>query len=139
MQFTNLGFGVLLIALFISGAAIFWTSVQNNYAGAAAANPTLTNMTEQVNNMSFLTNQSTSEASQFQQQDNPLAAAFGYLLGAFNAIKTLFALPALFTTVLFGLGQSLGVFYPSFMGNFLIVAVAFVALLGILYYWLKVK
>ena len=143
MQAINLAFVVIFSVLFVVGVTVFWDDMQARYPNAAAASPITsnitTNLTSSFNRLSNITVMATNQTQQFTSQDNPVAIAFGYLLGAFNGVKTLFAIPSIVGNVFSQLGQLMGAFYPSFLTPFITLATALVFLIGALYYWLKVK
>ena len=143
MEWTNLIFAGALLFLMFSGMAIFFNDVQSNYPMAAQADPQLNYTVSQMNTsmtqMNTEMNQSMVQASTFTTSDNPLTAAFGYLLGAFSAVKTLLVMPAIFMNFISLLGAFAPALVPNFVLSTLIIALTGITLVGLLYYLLKVK
>lgn len=144
MDLTNLAFASLIAALLITGAGLYFTDIQSHYPNAAAHDPELVNMTANLTQSVYDLNESvgnaTGTASTFTSSDNALAIAFGYMLGAFLAVIALIGgIPSVFNSTFNILGRTMGVFLPDALLMFVSVAVALVAVIGILYYLTKVK
>jgi hypothetical protein len=140
MEFTNLIFGVLIGAVIISGLALFYTNVNANYPSAPQLNSNITaEFNTEANHLNATIGTATGQASEFGTSDNALALAFGYLLGAFNAILSLVSTPQMFLGMIGGVGQMMGIFFPVFLMQYLVTAVATITVLGLLFYWLKVR
>jgi hypothetical protein len=142
MEFTNILFTVLIGFVFVTGMFIFYADMQTHYPNLAAADPGLSNLSAQMNQTSILLDSMTNQTltQSVNTQNLNLGAIFGYVTGAINALTTLLLAPNLFLNMINAFGGALGFpLIPSFVLQAIGAAVYIVALIGILFYLLKVK
>jgi hypothetical protein len=142
MEYTNFMFVVALVFLFMSGAFMYWGDMSTRYSYTptftSAFNQSLIN--ESFSSMYELTNSSYTQAgTSTGASDTFWGAAMGYVSGALSALKTMIAIPNIMMKMTSAVQQGLGIFLPSYFTGVLIFGIWAVALIGVLYYLLKVK
>lgn len=134
---------MLIAFIGVNSFLLFFADVQSHYPNAAAADPLLTNLSLSVNQsvsaMDTATNASIIQSTGPTRSLDLTAAVFGYVTGAINAIGTLASTPGLFLNIINVFGSTVGFYIPNFVILAIQAAVYVVALIGILFYLLKVR
>ena len=157
MEFTNELFAIILFFVFVSGAFLFYTGLTSTDpllgCGGSACYPQLNSgstnsnlvflsnqMNGTFNEVNKYSNQSIQQAANYQRQDQSLAAAFGYVFGGLAASAILvFQIPAMMMasiTAFFNVSYGI---IPTFFIGAIALALNVVALLGLMYYIMKVR
>jgi hypothetical protein len=143
MELTNLVFAGLLIVMIVGGMAIMFADVQTNYPNAATTNPrineTYTSLNASVSRMNTMANQAANSTVNTNTQDTGISGALGYLFGAISSLQILFIIPDIilnFVGTLAGMGSA---FIPPYVLPLITVAVSMIAVIGFLFYLMKVK
>lgn len=139
MEFTNLIFATLLVGVFFTGGVLYWNDVQSNYPAAANSSPYAANMTSISANLNATIGSATQEVLTTSGSDDPVGVLLGFFRGSFNALGQMMTIPSIFLDSVRIMMESMGLFMPSFLLPFIIMAVLTVVLIGLLYYWTKVR
>jgi hypothetical protein len=142
MELTNLMFAVLIAFVFVSGTFVFYADMQSHYPNLANADPGLANLSASMNQTSSMldtmTNQTLTQSVNTQNLN--IGAIFGYVTGAINALTTLLMAPNIFLNTINAFGGTVGFpLIPGFVLQAVSAAIYIVALIGILFYLLKVR
>lgn len=140
MDFTKLGFAVLLGCLFITGGYVFWAGMSDGYSELDGAQIYVGNTTELINSTKSTIFAAQQDAQETPGTDDPLGVLLGYFKGAFNAMNTLLSLPNMFITMIGIVFVSMGMFSPAdFIYPFVIAAIGMITVIGMMFYLTKVK
>jgi hypothetical protein len=145
--FPALLYGTLIIGVIFIGSAFFVADFNTNYPNTnmnyALDNSSVQEVNNSINTLNKTISEATDSATQYTSSDNPLTAAFGYLLGVFTAIKGMIitgtTIPHLIGGIAMALTTNLSIFYPSWFGVFITLALAIMGLIYAIYVLSKVK
>lgn len=149
MEATNYIFMVLTAMLLVGLMGVFVGGFSTAYPTQAYNSSNLQiyqNFSNQVASMQETVGGSTNATYSISAQDTSIFAGFGYLWSAFNgAVKLFSIIPDWINNTIYVLTSMLGL--PTFTGGGLTdfiriiigIIISTTVLLGMLYYWLKVK
>lgn len=145
--FPALMYGAVFIGIFFFGTAFFLADFNTNYPGTnvndALNNQSLAEVTTSMNTLNATITTATAKITAPTQSSDLFTAAFGYLSGVFTGIVGLvqgaLQLPHLFGSLSNALASNLSVFYPSWFGAFITIAIGIMAVIYLIYILTKVK
>ncbi len=143
MDLTNYIFVAVLAFVFVSGIFLMYANMHEQYGFSS---PTIEHNLNQtlINQQFYYMNETASSAfsaavpSSTSPQD-AIAALWGYVAGGINALILLASIPSIVLKLINAMMMAGGVFIPTFFVHAMIVAVYGTALIGLLYFLLKVK
>lgn len=143
MELTNLLFAFLIGFVITQGFMVFFVGVAVSYPTMTASSGYLSNLSSQMNvTAQYMDVQTINQATNqsLNTQNLNVAAIFGYVTGAINALSTVAKAPYIFLQMINGVNASIGFpLIPDFVLTAVVVAVYLITLIGILFYLLKVK
>jgi hypothetical protein len=145
--FPALMYGALIIGVIFMGSSLFVVDFNTHYPGTnmdfAISDRSITQINNTMNNLNASTAKATDEAAKYTQSDNPLTAAFGYLLGVFTSVVGLVqigtTIPMIIGELISTITSNLSIFYPVWFGMFVTIALAIMGLIYLIYILTKVK
>jgi hypothetical protein len=145
--FPALMYGALIIGVIFIGTAFFVSDFTSNYPGTNMNNALDSQSVQEVNSSINTLNQTIAQATASitapTQTQDLFTAAFGYLTGVFTGIVGLvqgtLQIPHLMGGLATSLTKNLSVFYPTWFGVFITVAIAIMGAIYLIYILTKVK
>jgi len=139
MDFTNMIFVVLLVFVVLSGAAVFMGDVAQRYPQFQTTGQNFSYVNDTLSSMNVVVNQSSTDAMNFQQNQDLFSAFAGYLTTAYSALTTMFTIPGILMNVFSNMAANTAPWIPVYIISAINVAIMGMFLIGILYFLLKVK